>query len=100
MDNQASQSPSEDLRVHFSYWGLSGEASLATRSMHVAAGTTLGVFLDAASALAGIDLRAETARDGMRFVAINGAYCEMPRDLDRRLEDGDEVSLLPFVAGG
>ena len=85
--------------MSFSYWGAGG-ASATTRSISVSTGTSLGALLDEASALTGIDLNAETAKEGTRFIVLNGAYCEVPRDLGRTLEDGDEVSLLPFVAGG
>jgi hypothetical protein len=45
------------------------------------------------------DLAAETARDGTGFLTLNGSYCTLPGDLSRGLEEGDEVRLLPFVAG-
>ncbi len=46
------------------------------------------------------DLRAETAREGTRFIALNGAHCPMPGHLLKTLQDGDDVQVLPFVAGG
>ncbi len=47
-----------------------------------------------------MDLVAETASRGDAFIAINETYCVLPRDLRRRLEDGDVVLLMPFIAGG
>jgi len=100
MEKDTARTASEGPRVNFLYWGMSGNTALMKRSFAVHEGTTLGDLLDTASPLTGTDLRAETAREGTRFITVNGAYCVVPRDLDRRLEDGDEIALLPFVAGG
>jgi molybdopterin converting factor small subunit len=88
------------MRVRFSYWGLDKRESELVRSVEVPAGTTLDDFLGRLSASLGRDLRAETSRGGARFITVNGAYCEVPQGLARKLEDGDEVAVLPFVAGG
>ena len=66
----------------------------------VSAGTTLDDFLGRLSVSLDRDLRKETATGSTRFISVNGAYCAVPEGLTRRLEDGDEVVVLPFVAGG
>jgi molybdopterin converting factor small subunit len=88
------------MRVKFSYWGLDRLGSQSVRSVEVPAGTTLDDFLGRLSASLDRDLRAETAAGGTRFITVNGAYSEVPQGLARKLEDGDEVAVLPFVAGG
>ena len=88
------------MHVKFSYWGLDRHESRPVRSADVPAGTTLDDFLGRLSTSLGRDLRAETARGGGRFITVNGAYCEVPQELARKLEEGDEVVVLPFVAGG
>jgi len=88
------------LHVKFSYWGLEGQGGQLVRSVEIPAGAALDDFLGRLSVSLNRDLRAETARGGTRFITVNGAYCEVPQGLARKLEDGDEVVVLPFVAGG
>jgi sulfur carrier protein ThiS len=88
------------IQVTFSYWGLETERGPSERTMEVRAGTTVGELLDRMSLTLRHDLRAETAREGTRFVSLDGRYCALPDSLARELTDGDDLRLLPFVAGG
>jgi molybdopterin converting factor small subunit len=100
MDEDSAQKATDNVRVKFSDWGPGGNGGLPSRTVVVPVGTTLDGLLRHLSTLTGSDVHAATAREGTRFVVLNGGYCVMPRDAARRLEDGDEVALLPFVAGG
>jgi molybdopterin converting factor small subunit len=88
------------IEVKFSYWGLASDPVSVSREMEVPAGTTLAELLSHLSVSLGRDLRAETSGDGARFLVVNGVYCAVPSDLSRVLVAGDDVRLLPFVAGG
>ena len=88
------------MHVMFAYWSLGGQDSPMVGKVGLPADTTLNEFLGRLSVSLDRDLLGETARGGTRFIAVNGAYCEMPEGLARKLEDGDEVVVLPFVAGG
>jgi hypothetical protein len=86
--------------VRFSYWGRERHGGQLVQTMQLPAGTTLDDFIGRWSVSLDRDLRVETARGGTRFLTVNGAYCEMPESLTRKLEDRDEVVVLLFVAGG
>lgn len=67
------------------------------------AGSTVGEALDAVFA-AHSELRARITQDGdlRRFVNVYvcGEDIRFQRGLDTAIEDGDEVTILPAVAGG
>ena len=88
------------IHVKFSYWGLEANRGPSRRTMEVEAGATLEELLGRMSRALNHDLAAETARDGSVFLTLNGSFCTLPDDLPRELEEGDDVRLLPFVAGG
>jgi sulfur carrier protein ThiS len=88
------------IQVKFSYWGLEPDRGPSGRAIEVRAGTTLEELLGRMSRTLNHDLVAETARDGVGFLTLNGSYCTLPDGLSRELEEGDDVRLLPFVAGG
>ncbi len=92
--------PAGSLRVEFSSWGSAGHGGVTTRTLVLPAGTTVRGVLEHVATTLGTDLRKETTSDGGRFIIINDAYCVVPRDLERKLEDGDVITLMPFVAGG
>lgn len=101
MDNDPAQTRATGgVRVEFSVWSSSGHGALPTQSLSLPAGTTVDGLLTRLSALLGSDVRGEVAGGGRRFLVINGAFCAMPQDLGKRLEDGDVVTLRPFLAGG
>ncbi len=100
MSDPAQTRAVDSVRIEFSVWSSSGHGGLPTSSLSLPAGTTVDDLLAHLSTLLGSDLRAEVVGGGKRFLVINGAFCAMPRDLDRRLEDGDVVTLRPFLAGG
>ena len=88
------------VQVEFSVWSSSGLGAVPTQSLSLPAGTTVDGLLRQLTALLGSDVRGEVAGGGKRFLVINGAFCAMPQDLGKRLEDGDVVTLRPFLAGG
>jgi molybdopterin converting factor small subunit len=92
--------PADSMRVEFSSWGSAAHGGVTTHTLVLPAGTTVRGVLEHAAALLGTDFRKETASEGSRFIVINDAYCAVPRDLERKLEDGDVITLMPFVAGG
>ena len=47
-----------------------------------------------------MDLIAATGSDGNAFVVVNEIHWAVPEDLNRSLQDGDVVLLMPFIAGG
>ena len=47
-----------------------------------------------------MDLVAATGSGGSAFVVINETHWAVPRDLNRSLQDGDVVLLMPFITGG
>lgn len=100
MSADAEQERRPTIEVKFSYWGLASDPVSLSREVEVPTGTTLAELLSRLSVSLGRDLRAETSRDGARFLVVNGVYCAAPSDLSRVLVDGDDVRLLPFVAGG
>jgi molybdopterin converting factor small subunit len=92
--------PTGNMRVGFSSWGSAGHGGATTRTLVLPAGTTVRGVLEHAAALLGTDFTKEITGEGSRFITVNDAYCVVPRDLDRKLEDGDVITLMPFVAGG
>ncbi|MCL5734345.1 MAG: MoaD/ThiS family protein, partial [Actinobacteria bacterium] len=90
----------QSIRVDFSSWMSAGDGAAASRSVILPWGTTLGLLLRHLSTELGVDLIAATTSGGNAFVIINETNCMVPRDLHRRLEDGDVVLLMPFIAGG
>lgn len=92
--------PADSTRVEFSSWGSVGHGGVTTRTLVLPAGTTVRGVLEHSATLLGTDFGKETTSEGSRFIIINDAYCVVPRDLERKLEDGDVITLMPFVAGG
>jgi len=88
------------LRLKVSLWSSIGYGEVTLRELTMPVGTTIDDLLGHLSGLVGQDLRTEIGSGQARFLAINGAPCVMPRDLTRKLQDGDAVALLPFIAGG
>jgi molybdopterin converting factor small subunit len=88
------------LRLKVSLWSSFGRGEVTPHELTMPVGTTVDELLGHLSGLVGQDLRVEIGSGQARFLAINGAPCVMPRDLTRKLQDGDAVALLPFIAGG
>jgi molybdopterin converting factor small subunit len=100
MNTAEAAAPLFGIRVRFYYWEPNTRGGSHPRVVEVPHGTTLEDLLAHLSLMEGRELRAQIAPHGSRFVTINGEHCPVPQDLGRILKDGDEVSLLPFVAGG
>lgn len=71
-----------------------------SRSIILPLGTSLGTLLQHLSPEFGMDLVAATGNGGSAFVVINETHWAVPRDLNRSLQDGDVVLLMPFITGG
>jgi sulfur carrier protein ThiS len=78
----------------------SGHQALASRWAELAEGATIDGLLRHLSGPCGFDVRDAIVEDRSYFLVVNGAYCDASRCLDRRLENGDSVAVLPLVAGG
>jgi molybdopterin converting factor small subunit len=100
MNADTKQEPPPTIRILFSYWGLAAGEGAQDRAMEVPPATTLDGLLGLMGFTLGRDLRAETASNGTRFITVNGIYRTMPGGGPTALADGDDVSVLPFVAGG
>jgi molybdopterin converting factor small subunit len=77
-----------------------GEGTAVPRSIVLPMGASLGTLLQHLSPEFGMDLVAATGRDGNAFVIVNETHWAVPEDLNRSLQDGDVVLLMPFIAGG
>ena len=100
MNVNTKQEPQCTIRILFSYWGLAAGEGAQDVTVDIPPATTLSGLLDLMGAALGRDLHAETAANGTRFITLNGIYCALPGGGPRALADGDDVRVLPFVAGG
>ena len=88
------------MQVEVLFWGKHGEGAMARTPVSLPDGTNVGQLLRHLGAIWGFDLRKEATEDRSFFLAINGSYCEVRRNLNKKLKDGDSVAVLPIVAGG
>ena len=88
------------MEVEVLFWGKSGEGAMARSSISLPKGTNVEQLLRHLGGIWGFDVRKEAAEDRSFFLAINGSYCEVRRNLNRKLSDGDSVAVLPIIAGG
>ena len=100
MAEETAASP-QDIRLHFSSWVSAGDGTAANRNVILPVGSSLGALLRHLSSEFGVDLvAAATGSDGNAFVVVNEIHWAVPEDLNRSLQDGDVVLLMPFIAGG
>jgi len=99
MAEETAASP-QDIRLHFSSWVSAGDGTAANRNVILPVGSSLGALLRHLSSEFGVDLIAATGSDGNAFVVVNETHWAVPEDLNRSLQDGDVVLLMPFIAGG
>jgi molybdopterin converting factor small subunit len=99
MAEEAAASP-QDIRVHFSSWVSAEDGTAVNRNVVLPVGASLGALLRHLSSELGVDLVAATGHDGNAFIVVNETHWAVPEDLNRSLQDGDVVLLMPFIAGG
>ena len=88
------------VRLKISLWGSPEHCDVVPPELTVPAETTVGDLLGYLSTLLNVDLKTGSGDTQTHFLTINNAYCPVPRDLARALEDGDVIAVLPFIAGG
>jgi molybdopterin converting factor small subunit len=88
------------MEIEVLFWGKHGEGAMARTPVSLPDGTNVEKLLRYLGGIWGFDLYKEAAQDRSFFLAINGSYCDVGRNLNKKLKDGDSVAVLPIIAGG
>jgi molybdopterin converting factor small subunit len=88
------------MEVEVLFWGTHGEGAMVRTPVSLPDGTNVEQLLRHLGGIWGFDLCKEAAKDRPFFLAINGSYCDVTKNLNKRLKDGDSVAVLPIIAGG
>jgi molybdopterin converting factor small subunit len=88
------------MEVEVLFWGKHGEGAMVRTPVSLPDGTTVDELLCHLANVWGFDVHREAIEDRLFFLAINGSYCDVAKNLNKRLKDGDSVAVLPIIAGG
>ena len=88
------------MEIEVLFWGKHGEGAMVKTPVGLPDGTNVEHLPRHLSSLWGFDVCDEAAEKGSFFLAVNGSYCDVAKNLNKRLKDGDSVAVLPIIAGG